>query len=251
MNGLRACLILAAVALQGCQWNSAIEPPADPPQRVLFVGNSFTFYNNGLHSHYRALVAERAGAPGRVRALTLSGGRLREHRAGLRQRLAEQRWDAVLLQGHRNAPLMDPERFREAASNHAARIRAGGARPYLLMTWAYTGEPEMTAQLDALYRDAAERAGAEVVPAGLAFALVTEAHPEISLRTEDLKHPTVAGTYLTACVAFATLLGESPVGLAYTAGLPETVASTLQRAAWQTAQAFDARPRSTSNHASH
>ena len=251
MKGRRVCSLVATVALQGCQWSSAVELPADPPERVLFVGNSFTFFNNGLHGHYRAMVVERSGLPGLVRALTLSGAKLREHRAGLRQRLAEQRWDAVLLQGHSNAPLLDPERFLEAASSHAARIRAGGARPYLLMTWAYTGQPEMTAQLDSLYRDAAERAGAVVVPAGLAFARATEAHPEISLRTEDRKHPTLAGTYLTACVAFATLRGESPVGLAYTAGLPETVASTLQRAAWQTAQVFDARPRSTSNHASH
>ena len=28
-------------------------------------------------------------------------------------------------------------------------------------------------------------------------------------------HPTVAGTYLAACVVYETILGRSPVGIAY------------------------------------
>ncbi|MFT4511352.1 MAG: hypothetical protein ACI89X_004275 [Planctomycetota bacterium] len=31
------------------------------PQNVLFVGNSFTYYNNSLHNHYRKLVRAARG----------------------------------------------------------------------------------------------------------------------------------------------------------------------------------------------
>lgn len=242
-----AALACAALALSACR---AVDPApgarsaSDPaPGRVLFVGNSFTFYNNGLHNHYRAMVRERDGAAGQIRALTLSGGKLGEHRAGLRQRLVEQRWDAVVLQGHSNAPLTDPATFDRDVGRYCDLIRAHGARPLLFMTWAYTGRPEMTGALQQLYCGAGARADAAVVPVGLAFEELAGLHPEIDLRLADRKHPTPAGSYLAACTLFAVLRDESPIGLAYTAGLPETLVSALQRTAWQTVQDFKARPR--------
>ncbi|MEC7725148.1 MAG: hypothetical protein VYD05_06525, partial [Planctomycetota bacterium] len=123
------------------------------------------------------------------------------------------------------------------------QVREQGARPGLMMTWAYEGAPGMTASLAAGYDAAALRAGAAVAPVGLAFARVTDAHPEVALRMADGKHPTLAGSYLAACTLFAALRAESPIGLAYSAGLPETVASILQRAAWHTVQELDVRDR--------
>ena len=46
-----------------------------------------------------------------------------------------------------------------------------------------------------------------------------------------MTHPSPAGSYLAACVHFATLFGASPVGNEYTAGLPADDAELLQRAA--------------------
>ena len=37
--------------------------------------------------------------------------------------------------------------------------------------------------------------------------------PGVSLWASDGVHPTPAGTYLTACVLYATLTGRSPVGI--------------------------------------
>ena len=34
---------------------------AGEPDKVLFVGNSFTYYNNGLHKHYEAIVESANG----------------------------------------------------------------------------------------------------------------------------------------------------------------------------------------------
>ena len=46
---------------------------AEDPQRILFVGNSFSFYNNGIHTHYRHL-ASSAGTAAEARMFTLSAG---------------------------------------------------------------------------------------------------------------------------------------------------------------------------------
>lgn len=209
-----------------------------PPRRVLFVGNSFTYYNNSLHNHYRKLVKAAYGDDWqqRARAMTISGGRLREHREGLRQRLTEQEFDVVVLQGHSVEPLRERESFVAAATEYVAWIRAVKARPALFMTWAYEGRPEMTEPLATAYDALGEQVGALTVPVGRAFARVTIERPDLLLRIADRKHPTLAGTYLAACTMFGALHGVSPVGLAYHADLPETDASYLQQTAWSVLQ---------------
>jgi hypothetical protein len=60
--------------------------------------------------------------------------------------------------------------------------------------------------------------------------LATPEHPD--LYDTDGSHPSLAGSYLAACVLFATLFGESPVGIASeAAGLNRAAIEMLQRAA--------------------
>jgi len=209
-----------------------------PPHNVLFVGNSFSYYNNSLHNHYRKLVRAARGREWKsaVRSMTISGGRMAEHRGGLDQRLAEQSFDAVVLQGHSVEPLNDFESFESAVTEYVGWIRRHGAEPVLFMTWAYVSRPGMTERLERAYNQLGEQFDAMVVPVGSAFARVAADRPDLRLRMADKRHPTLAGTYLAACTMFGALHGQSPLGLAYTADLSETDASYLQQAAWQTLQ---------------
>ena len=240
MSGFRFLpLILAALFFAGCT-DSDTGPVADTsspaPQRVLFVGNSFSYYNNGLHDHYRSLVREvQSGRGGRARMLAISGGQLPEHRAGLMSLLRAAEWDVVVLQGYSLGPISDELSgpFRQAAHEYAAAIRKRGAEPVFFMTWAYTGKPEMTAALDDAYSSIGRELDARVVPVGRAFARVTRERPDIDLRMADAKHPTLAGTYLAACVFFAVLQGKSPVGMDYDAGLERDTVGYLQRVAYE------------------
>jgi hypothetical protein len=106
------------------------------------------------------------------------------------------------------------------------------------MSWAYKDKPEMTAQLAEQYTKAGKANGAQVVPAGLAFAKSIARRPELELYVPDKRHPRLAGTYLAACTVYAALFGRSPVGNAYTAGLPPDVAAHLQQAAWDTVKEY-------------
>lgn len=243
---LLACVLVGWLAT-ACHEVPAVRARSGslPPHNVLFVGNSFTYYNNSLHNHYRRFVRAAHGPKwqGSARSMLISGGHLAEHREGLRQRLAEQPFDAVVLQGHSLEPLNKFEQFQSAATEYAAWIRQQGAQPILFMTWAYSSRPGMTDRLERAYYQVGKQLDAMVVPVGCAFARVTAERPDLLLRMPDKRHPTLAGTYLAACTIFGALHGQSPVGLAYTADLPETDASYLQRAAWQTLQASPARSR--------
>ena len=209
----------------------------DSSHNVLFVGNSYTYYNNSLHNHYRKLVGEALpDLEERARILTISGGKLQEHR-GLPYMLKKDGpWDVVVLQGHSLGTIENFYGFRSAAIRYARKIRAVDARPVLFMTWARTHKPEMTDIVANAYDTVGDEIGAEVAPVGLAFARVTEERPDIQLRIADRSHPTMAGTYLAASVFFGVLHKQSPEGISYDAGLGDEVASYLQRVAWETIQ---------------
>ena len=219
------------------------EPVVAPPAKVLFVGNSFTYYNNSLHKHYRQLIwASAIHTPdtARSRIMTISGGHLPEHTGGFGNVLSAEDWDVVVMQGHSLGPISEDtaEPFRAAARKFSGIARKQGTRPVFFMTWAYTDKPEMTALLDKAYTDIGRELDAEVVPVGLAFATVTNDRPDISLRIADARHPSRAGTYLAACTFFAALYQQSPEGLDYDAGLGKETASYLQRVAWETVQDY-------------
>jgi len=63
--------------------------------------------------------------------------------------------------------------------------------------------------------------------------------PDLELYAQDKRHPSLAGTYLAACTVYASLLGKSPVGNAYTAGLPADIAAHLQQVAWETVKEYE------------
>lgn len=216
------------------------------PDKVLFIGNSFTYYNNSLHNHYRRLTfAAGLFTPenSRARIVTISGGQLPEHEGGFEHVVKGDDWDVVVMQGHSLGPISEPtaEPFRRTARKFARIARSLDVRPVFFMTWAYTGQPEMTDRLDRAYTDIGKELDAQVVPVGLAFARVTEERPDIPLRTRDARHPSLAGTYLAACSFFAALYGQSPEGLDYDAGLGEETAGYLQRIAWETVQRYERR----------
>ncbi len=215
----------------------------EPPSKVLFVGNSFTYYNNSLHKHFRELTWASGlftRDNSRFRIMTISGARLPEHAGGFENVVSSDAWDVVVMQGHSLGPISDgtAEPFREAARTFAGKARQRGTRPVFFMTWAYTDKPEMTARLNQAYSAIGRELDAEVVPVGLAFAAVRSERPDISLRIEDGSHPTLAGTYLAACTFFAALHQQSPEGVEYDAGLDEETAAYLQRVAWRTVRDY-------------
>lgn len=241
---LRSILISVLILTGLLLITPATADATDAPQRVLFVGNSFTFYNNGLHNHYKFFraAANNGERYGRTRLLGISGGHLPEHAAGLQQRLDSEDWDIVVLQGHSKGPISKgtAEAFRQAARLYAADIRADGGAPVFFMTWAYTSKPEMTAELDEAYTSIGAELGAMVVPVGRGFENALTKRPDLQLVMDDDKHPTLAGTYLMACMFFAALHGESPIGVDYTADLPDADARFLQEVAWESWQAYSA-----------
>jgi hypothetical protein len=246
LSALLLVFILAACASTTAPATAAAVPQS-VPERVLFVGNSFTYFNNSLHGHYRNLAAasDPGGKAARfTKAMTISGEELANHEGGLRQMLEVYEWDAVVLQGHSLEAVDEKRRpgLEAAAEKYAGLIRGEGAEPVIFMTWAYRDRPEMTGILDSVYTALGDRLGMTVAPVGLAFAAAIETIPGVNLFDPDGFHPSRQGTYLAACVFYAVLRGESPIGNPYTAGLDEEPALELQRTAWRIVNEYKEQP---------
>lgn len=252
---------LLALALGGCASPPAPSAkPAAPTKTVLWVGNSFFYYNNSMHGHVgRLLAAANPGEKGyRATSATISGSGINWHDVEAHFKPGgvgsysfdannnvvfnsfEKPFDAAIIMDCSQCPVHPQlsKIFHEYAAKHSATVRKYGAEPVFFMSWAYADKPEMTEQLAAAYAKAGADNKAKIVPAGLAFARSIAKRPELNLYEADKRHPSLMGTYLAACTVLASVYGPSPVGNRYTAGLPADVAAHLQAVAWETVQAY-------------
>jgi hypothetical protein len=207
---------------------------------VLFIGNSYTYVND-LPAMFTKLA--RAGqALVEAAKVAEADETLAEHVASpeTATALAAERWDVVVLQEQSQIPSV--ERYRQTEMYPAARqlvrmVRDVGAQPVFYLTPARRyGWPEsgldgyasMQSAVDEGYLVIAREVDVAVAPVGYAWADVLDHGAGSGLWQRDGSHPTVEGTYLAACVFYATIFRKSPEGLKYYAGLPTNEAKKLQ-----------------------
>src|SRR6266404_9499054 len=203
---------------------------------ILFIGNSFTARNN-----VPELIAQMAAAQGRKLAHSLisaGGASLRMHwNKGEAQRvLAATAIDYVVLQEQSTLPVKNATRMHENIRLFDDAIRSAGSKTVLYMTWSRQLEP----QNQKLITDAYDAIGAEldaiVVPVGVAWQQAIAKHPDLNLYDKDGSHPSLAGSYLAACVFFSVLYNENPAGInSEVTGMNVKDLTALQNVAWRIA----------------
>lgn len=211
--------------------------------RILFVGNSYT-YANDLPTMFSEL-ARSGGHKVEVSIVAEGGFTLADHvnSAQFSEALTSNQWDYVVLQEQSQIPSIKASRTQSmypAARELVQQIRATSAQPIFFETWAHRGGfPEnglptyegMQYEINQGYKQIASELGVRLAPVGLAWFRALQANPGLQLWQEDGSHPSEQGTYLAACVFYATFYKESPVGLSYRGNLSEEITLQLQEAA--------------------
>ena len=234
----------------------------EPPKSILWVGNSFFYYNNSMHNYLGRMA--RASEPKmslRSSSVTISGSGFDWHDmesyfrpnaigkysfvAGNQVKFnkLDKLFDAVIMSDCSQCPVHPQLKsvFHEYAKIQSDIVRKHGAAPMFMMTWAYKDKPEMTAQLAEAYTIAGNDNDALVIPAGLAFAKAIGKKPDLEFYQPDKRHPTPIGTYLAAATAYASIYRKSPVGISYTADIDAETAKFLQTVAWETVSEYYAK----------
>jgi hypothetical protein len=264
IRGLAALLCLAVLVSLCADLRAQTRPGRTEvggasARSLLWVGNSFFYYDDGMHGHGNALVdAADPEAAARGVSVTISGSGLDWHDLASYLRPggigkysfapgkriafspAGRPSDTVIMMDCSQCPI-HPElkaAFHETVKKDAQIVTRYGARPVLFMSWAYEDRPEMTGQLAEQYTIAGNANDALVIPAGLAFAKAIAGRPGLEPYQPDKRHPTPAGTYLAACTTCAAIQKRSPVGIKYTAGLDAETAAFLQSVAAHTVREY-------------
>jgi hypothetical protein len=183
--------------------------------RVLFIGNSYT-YVNGLPELTKRLAASAPEpASMSVEMLAPGGATLERHwdDGAALDLIRRGGWTHVVLQEQSQRPFRDPELFFDYARRFAEAIREAGATPVLYLTWARQQRPETQEALTDAFVTLAEKIDVVVAPVGVAWKIAGDRKADSKLYYKDGSHPSPTGTYLAACVFYATLTDRSPVGL--------------------------------------
>ena len=230
--------MVASVTAQG------VDDKTAESESILFVGNSFTFFNDGVENHVQALAA--SADPPRTLEVTqaaFGGATLATHHqmaslaSGAPKQISSGAFDTVVLQGDiPEIPERDIGVFLEHARSFSEEIADAGARTVFFMTWPYDRLDWVSLDeiVDA-HRQIEAETGALIAPVGVAMANALAERPDLPMLGVDAEHESLAGTYLAAATIYATLLDQSPEGLDYRpAALSEDDAAFLQRIASQT-----------------
>jgi hypothetical protein len=205
------CTTLAIASGCASGGSSQKSQAPQPPHRVLFIGNSYTFYNGGIPNALNKLSDGKLDCTPCV-----SGGKsLAWHwtQGEALKVLRSDRWDDVVLQDYSLQTLDKRDLFFLFVRRFDEQIKAMGARTLLYQTWPRKDRPDTGPVIYSAYDDAAAETGAKLAPVGRAFDAARKKRPDLELYLEDRSHPTPAGSYLAACVFYAAILDRSPVGL--------------------------------------
>jgi hypothetical protein len=217
-------------------------------KNVLFLGNSYTYFNDlpnilsnlalsGGHNLFTDSITKGGAA---LSEFLTEGNELNND---LNEKLSRIKWDFIILQEQSQIPALTEIREKEMYPSVRLlnkKIKENGGRTVLYMTWGrhygdikngFNNFESMQEALITGYETIAKETDALLVPVGEAWAQAKKLDNDIPLWDEDNSHPSLMGSYLAACVFYAALIKQSPVGLEYKADLSREDAEFLQRIA--------------------
>jgi hypothetical protein len=209
---MRRGLLAVLLVLSSCGGSHAPHEPAPGSgrqYRILFIGNSLTYFNN-LPGTLSQLAASSDDTI-QVRSVARPNFALIDHVNGLSEAVDVIRsggWDYVVLQQGPSALPESRDTLILAARLLDPDIRAAGARSAMLMVWPELSRFTVFDDVRESYRLAAEEVGGLFLPAGEAWRAAWAADPALALYGPDGYHPAPLGTYLAALVVYEGLTGN-------------------------------------------
>ena len=215
--------------------------------KILLIGSSYFNFNN-LPEIFENL-AHSGGREVFIDTRILNGTYLTYHAMSqeTEDKIKQEEWDYVVLQGvgplmaypdiithHPVYPAL--ETLKEKISTNSEATKMMFCLPWAFedgMTWVegWTDTfSDMQNKINITTLEYADVIGFIVAPVGVAWqeVLYEKNYPLHYLHRSDWNHPSLRGTYLMACVIYATIFNEYINDFSYLAGLPENEALYFQ-----------------------
>ena len=214
---------------------------------ALFVGNSFTFYND--MPKIAESIAKDLGYDLTCDSVTVGSHTLEqyadvtdEYGKILDDKLKSSTvYNFVILQEQSTRSYTHFDSFEKGVSDLVSKIHSTqeNAEISLYETWGFEEEanakqwtvPQMEDEICAKYEEVGKKYNLPIHYVGEAFSQVYENHKEINLYADDNKHPSYEGSYLSALVHIGTMFNCDVTSTAFNGELSEETANTLKAVA--------------------
>ncbi|MBL0882314.1 MAG: hypothetical protein IBJ16_03015 [Chitinophagaceae bacterium] len=181
--------------------------------RVLFVGNSYVYYNNLIQMI--GLITDSMHQKIICRKSVIGGATLGEHWNGLRglkskEAITEGKYQIVVIQDNSMWPIQHKDSLLLYGQAFAKLIKQSGSSTYLYNTWSRKNTPETQDIINAAYEELATKTGAIRVPIGACWAKARAEKPDMELFHTDGSHPSALGTFMIALGFVKSITGTLP-----------------------------------------
>ena len=249
---LAICLCFTCIT--GCSFwrDERMISDKEKEYRVLFVGNSFTEFNNLANDIFKPM-CNQAGYNVIVDTVTRGSYILENfansadpYGAKIDEFLNANKYDILILQEQSHRPISDFDSFLRGAKRLSEKAKENGGDVYLYETWGYkTGNGAlvsfggttkvMAEQLSEAYEEVAEEIDATVIHAGLAMLDVYEKHEEVvELYYPDKHHPSLEGSILVGYTMLYTICDVDKNDVEFVTN-SDRIDKILKNAAWEAA----------------
>ncbi len=224
--------------------------PSQGQKKVLFLGNSYTAYNN-----LPQMVSDLAASAGDnllFDSNTPGGFTLNGHSTNAQsiQKIQAGNWDYVVLQEQSQLPSFPIGQVQTDCFPYAAILDSiireynSCAETMFYMTWGrengdasncpnwppvctYNG---MDSLLRLRYEQMAVDNHAVLSPVGALWHFIRQTNPSLQLYASDGSHPNLAGSYAAACAFYSTIFRKDPTLIANDYGLSTSDAIFIRNA---------------------
>ena len=182
--------------------------------KVLFIGNSHTFFNDMPLTFARLWEAGTGESVSPVLLCHPGMGfdyHVKEYFES-RFNLLYGGFDYCILQ-QKAHPFAGTREDLAAGIRLAELAKAGNVKPVFALTWAEKAYPEHQEQMNAFHKELCRETGALLSPVGRVWQDLLRQDPAFPLYWQDGEHASVYGDYLIACTHYRLLSGKSAEGL--------------------------------------
>ncbi len=241
MQSIKKTIIIISITVIGLNYISANPKSNQDTCDVLLIGSSYFNYNN-----LKNLIKNLADSSNTQLYIEMHGQNglfLADHASSTatEAKINERNWDYVILQGvgmlvayPASFPNNHPVYPALIALRDKIHANCESTRMVFQMPWAFEDGmtwyqnwtdtfEDMQIQIYNNTLQYSEEIGFEIAPVGWAWYAVLEEfnYPLHYLHMSDWNHPSLKGSYLMACVIYASVFQESVIDNSYQAGLPE------------------------------
>lgn len=208
--------------------NTATQASEVTPVKILFIGNSSTYFNNMPFMIEGLAKADNINC--QIKTITASNYKLSQfatsgnsYNTEIMNALSTEKWDYVVLQEHREPIMQSLEKTEDALNILKKSIENAGAKTILYETQAdymgrnftinntpvYFDNNTLQYYMNKNYYYLSGLLDCSIAPAGLYYTRCMNTYPEINLYNADMIHPSLEGSYLAACVLYQTIFNKS------------------------------------------